>query len=61
MAFARPLQAVDENNAHAKDKALPGKAAQPQVPGRRCALLLDHQLGPALALLWQPGGPKANG
>ena len=61
MAFARPLQAVDENNAHAKDNALPGKAAQPQVPGRRCVLLLGHQLGPALALLWQPGGPKANG
>jgi len=35
MAFARPLQQVDENTAQAKEKAVAGKPAQPQVAGRR--------------------------
>ncbi len=35
MAFARPLQQVDENTAHVKDKAVVSKPAQPQGNGRR--------------------------
>ncbi|KAK9832854.1 hypothetical protein WJX81_008037 [Elliptochloris bilobata] len=46
MAFARPLQQVDENTAHVKEKAVATKPAQPQGNGRRALGDIGNLVGP---------------